>query len=254
MRICQPRKLLSPRRGVTLATLLLAPAVFGQQVTYFPYLQLGDNGPLGTTDQVVVAWQTSETTPNTSSYRVDFGLTTGYGSTISPSARVVDNYLSIDSTLPVSPTTYGAHSDYTAILTGLSFDTTYYYRVSGPGMPANGFTASFHTRKLGSVFSFAVEGDEGYFPVVPNSSPAKIVDYEARIAHLIYNAGSISVQGSASRPAPDFILNAGDNVYTVSSEGNYRDFFFPVFNSDTDTNETGAPIIRSMLYYIVDGN
>jgi uncharacterized repeat protein (TIGR01451 family) len=121
-------------------------------------------------------------------------------------------------------------------------------------MPSAGFTASFHTRKRGDVFSFAVEGDEGYFPVVPNSSPARIVDYEARIAHLIYNAADIPVQGSSSRPPADFVLDTGDNVYNQGSEGNYRDFFFPVFNSNTDSNETGAPLLRNLIYYIVDGN
>jgi hypothetical protein len=114
--------------------------------------------------------------------------------------------------------------------------------------------ASFHTRKQGGVFSFAVEGDEGYFPVVPNSDPATIVDYEARVAHLIYNAGSIPLPNSPSRPAPDFVLNTGDNIYNQGSEGNYRDFFFPVLNSNTDSNETGAPILRNLVYFVVDGN
>ena len=35
---------------------------------------------------------------------------------------------------------------------------------------------------------------------------------------------------------------------------NYRDFFFPVYNSDQDSNETGAPIIRSTLFFPVGGN
>ena len=240
------------RTVIKLAAIALTPALFAQQVTYLPYIQLGDNGPFGATDQIVVAWQTSETTPNASNYRVDFGTTTSYGTTVVSSGRTVDNYLSVDSSLPTSPTAYGAHSNYVAVLPGLSFDTTYYYRVSGPGMPTNGFTASFHTRKQGSVFSFAVEGDEGYFPAVPNST--NIVNYEARIAHLIYNAGSIALQGSPSRPSPDLILNVGDNVYNTSADGGYRDFFFPVLNSNTDSNDTGAPILRSMLYFIVDGN
>ncbi len=43
-------------------------------------------------------------------------------------------------------------------------------------------------------------------------------------------------------------------MYTYGSEDSYRDFFFPVYNSDTDSNETGAPILRSKLYFHVDGN
>jgi uncharacterized repeat protein (TIGR01451 family) len=235
------------------ASVTLVQIVSAQQVTYFPYIQPGDNGPFGATDQMVIAWQTNETTPG-NAYQVSFGTTTNYGSTVTPAGRVVDNYLAADASLPVSPNSYGAHSNYTAVLTGLSFDTTYDYKVTGPGLPAAGFTASFHTRKKGPVFSFAVEGDEGYFPVVPNSNPVTIVDYEARIAHLIYNAGSIPLPGSASRPQADFILNSGDNIYNQGSEDNYRDFFFPVLNNNVDSNETGAPILRNLLYFVVDGN
>ena len=182
-----------------------ASLVFGQgvTVTYSPYLQPGDNGPFGATDQVVVAWQTNESSPNAGNYHVEFGTSINYGNATTPTGRVVDNYLAADPSLPTSPFTYGAHTNYVALLGGLSFDTTYYYRVSGPGLPSEGFAASLHTRKQGSVFSFAVEGDEGFFPTVPNSSPATMVDYEARIAHLIYNAGSIPLPGSSSRPKPD---------------------------------------------------
>jgi hypothetical protein len=241
------------RTTTILASILFAQMVFGQQVTYLPYIQLGDHGPLGATDQVVVAWQTNETTPG-AGYKVNFGTSTAYGATVMPSARVVDNYVAADPALPVSPYSYGAHSNSTAVLKGLAFDTTYFYNVTGPGLPASGFSASFHTRKTGSVFSFAVEGDEGYFPVAPSTTPATIVSYEARIAHLIYNAGNIPLPGSPSRPQADFVLNTGDNVYNQGSEGNYRDFFFPVFNNNIDSNETGAPIMRSLLYFIVDGN
>ncbi|MBV8709124.1 MAG: metallophosphoesterase family protein [Acidobacteriaceae bacterium] len=239
---------------VVLAVFALTPALFSQQITYSPYIQPGDNGPLGPTDQMIVAWQTDETAPRANTYHVEYGTTTAYGSSAVVTGRVVDNYLAADSSLPVSPYSYGAHTDYLAVLSLLSFDTTYYYRVSGPGLPTNGFAASFHTRKQSSVFAFAVEGDEGYFPLVPNSSPITIVNYEARIAHLIYNAGNIALPDSPSRSPAEFVLNTGDNVYTVASEGNYRDYIFPVLNSDADSNETGAPILRSLPYYITIGN
>ncbi|HMF76869.1 MAG TPA: metallophosphoesterase family protein [Bryobacteraceae bacterium] len=235
--------------------LAFAPLICAQEVTYFPYLQLGDSGPLGATDQVVVAWQTNEASPNPrASYKVEFGATTRYGATAAPTSRVVDNYLAADPALPAIPSSYGPHINYVAILSGLRFDTAYFYRVTGPGVPASGFVASFHTRKKSSAFSFAVEGDEGSFPPVPNSHPPQMANYEARIAHLIYNAGAIPLPDSSSRPPAEFVLNTGDNVYTMGSEGSYRDFFFPVFNNDTDSNETGAPLIRSMLYFIAVGN
>jgi hypothetical protein len=246
----------SSRLGITAAMvcIALAQATFGQQVTFSPYIQLGDNGQFGPTDQIVVAWQTDESTPNASAYKVEFQGAEGERRSVTPSSRVIDNYLAADPTLPAIPGAYGAHVNYTAVLRNLSYDRVYRYRVTGPGMPNGGFTSAFRTRKRGQVFSFAVEGDEGFFPTVPNSVPPRVIDYEARIAHLIYDAANIALPNQPARPSPDFVLNTGDNVYTVGSEDNYRDFFFPVFNSDQDSNETGAPILRSELFFPVDGN
>ena len=247
-------------RALTLiASVALAPATFGQQVTFSPYLQLGDNGAFGPTDQIVVAWQTDETTPKASAYKVEF-RESGFRESerdqrfVTPQARVIDNYLAADPSLPTIPGAYGAHSNYTAVLRGLKYDTTYHYRVTGPGMPNGGFASSFRTRKRSPVYSFVVVGDEGFFPTVPNSDPALIVDYEARIAHLINNVASLTVTGVPPLPPSDFILNTGDNVYNEGTEDNYRDFFFPVYNSDQDSNETGAPILRSQLFFPADGN
>jgi len=243
----------SLRSAAIVVALAIPPAVSAQQVTFAPYIQLGDNGPFGPKDQIVVAWQTNEAGPSPSAYKVEFGSDDEHR-TIIPAARVVDNYLEADSSLPAIPTAYGAHSNYTAVLKGLNYDRVYHYRVTGPGMPAGGFRSSFRTRKRGPSYSFAVVGDEGYFPVVPNASPALIVDFEARVAHLIYNAGSIPLPNQPTRPPTDFIVNTGDNVYNQGSEDNYRDFFFPVYNNDTDSNETGAPILRGELFVGVDGN
>jgi hypothetical protein len=227
-------------------------AAFSQEVTFFPYIQLGANGTFGPTDQVVIAWQTNETSPNPSAYKVEFSADEhGHDAAIMPTGRVVDNYLAADPSLPPIPGAYGAHTNYTAVLSGLRYDTVYHYRVTGPGMPDGGFAASFRTRTPDSVFSFAVEGDEGYFPVANAST---IVDYEARIAHLIYDAANIHLPGEPTRREPAFVVDTGDNVYNEGSEDSYRDFFFGVFNSDQDSNEAGAPILRSKLFFHVDGN
>src|SRR5277367_6355313 len=84
----------------------LAPAAFGQQVTFSPYIQLGDNGTFGPADQIVIAWQTDETAPNASSYRVEFseeehGYRADHGrGFVQPRVRVIDNYLAADPALP----------------------------------------------------------------------------------------------------------------------------------------------------------
>jgi uncharacterized repeat protein (TIGR01451 family) len=239
--------------GCLLATALLAPGASAQIVTYKPYIQPGDNGPFGAKDQIVIAWQTNESSPRVSAYSVEFGKTAAYGRSVSPQARLVDNYLAADPSLPIPPTASGAHSNYSAVLSDLEYDTTYFYRVDGPGMPQGGFAASFHTRKRGDEFSILVQGDEGFFPVVPGT-PARLADYEARIVHLMYDVANLAVPGVPKLPKPDLALNTGDNVYTNGAEGSYRDYWFPVWNSDIDSNETGAPFIRSLPFYIVVGN
>jgi hypothetical protein len=232
----------------------LAPEAAAQHVTYKPYIELGDAGSFGASDQMVVAWQTDEASPNPTAYAVEFGITLAYGASVTPSARMVNDYLSADPTLPVPPTAPGPHSDYTSVLKNLTYDTTYFYRVTGPGMPAGGFAAYFHTRKQGNQFSFVVQGDEGFFPPVPGSNPPRLADYEARIVHLMYDTEKLSVPGAPSLPHADLALNTGDNVYTNGAEGSYRDYWMPVWNSDTDSNETGAPFIRSIPSFIVVGN
>jgi hypothetical protein len=232
----------------------LGPRAAGQNVTYKPYIQPGDNGPFGAKDQMVIAWQTDEASPNPSVFTVQFGKTVTYGQSVAPQGRVVDNYLSADTALPVPPTASGPHSNYAAVLKGLDYNTTYFYRVNGPGMPSGGFAASFHTRKVGNEFSFLVQGDEGFFPAEANSNPLRLADFEARVIHLMYNVHHLQVPGVPGLPEPDLALNTGDNVYTNGAEGSYRDFWFPVWNSDVDSNETGAPFVRSIPFYIVVGN
>ncbi len=173
----------------------LAPRGAGQNVTYKPYIQPGDNGPFGTQDQMVIAWQTDEASPNPGAFTVQFGKTVSYGQSVAPQGRVVDNYLSADPLLPKPAAPSGPHSNYSAVLKGLDYNTTYFYLVTGPGMPSAGFAASFHTRKHGHEFSFLVQGDEGFFPVEPNSNPPRLADFEARIIHLMYNVQNLQVPG-----------------------------------------------------------
>ena len=251
----QPGKKPLVRTLLITATVAAAPAAFSQQVTFAPYIQLGDNGPFGPADQVVLGWQTNETSPTASAYKVEVQEVHGQRhTTIVPKARVIDNYLAADPALPAIPGAYGAHTNYTAVLSGLKYDAEYQYRVTGPGLPTGGFSANFRTRTQSSEYSFIVVGDEGFFPTVPNSNPATVIDYEARIAHLINDVPNLVVPGVPRLPSSNLILNTGDNVYNEGTEDNYRDFFFPVYNSNQDSNETGAPILRSKLFIPVAGN
>jgi hypothetical protein len=154
-------------------------ALSAQVVTYLPYIQPGDSGPFETSDQVVVAWQTNEPSAQPGAYSVSVANNPEYQQAMefSVTGRVVDNYLSADPAVFGGlsiPTAYGSHVNYYAVLTGLQFGREYYYQVSGPGMPAGRFTASFHTRTRKGHFSFQVQGDEGYYPGIPNQpSPGR---------------------------------------------------------------------------------
>jgi uncharacterized repeat protein (TIGR01451 family) len=246
--------------SICLLVVLAAPPLWASvTVTYLPYIQPGDNGPFGPKDQMVVAWQTDESVPVTSAYSVLFGTSLKKLQQANVAGRKVDNYLDADpqfATL-VLPNKYGTHSDYTAVLRGLDYDTTYYYKVTGPGLPPDGFISSFHTRKTGKRFTFQVQGDEGYYPNIPapDGSPGSLVSiYEARIINTMFNASSLSLPGQPALPAPDFALNTGDNVYITGADDNYRYVWMKDWNSGVASNDSGAPYIRSIPLYIVDGN
>ena len=229
-------------------------SVHASQVTYQPYIQPGNAAKLGKHDLKVIAWQTDETNPNNDAYVVEFGETPHFGHSAKVASHIVDNYLSADSSLPIPANASGAHVNYYAVLKDLDYNTRYYYHVTGPGLPAEGFVSSFTTRQRSDHFSFEVLGDEGFFQAVPNSNPPRRVDYEARIVHEMYDINNLSIPGAPRLPSPDLALNTGDNVYFNGAEGSYRDFWMPVWNNAVSSNETGAPFIRHIPYYIVIGN
>jgi hypothetical protein len=227
-----------------------------QTVTFRPYIEPGDNGSFGEHDQMVVAWQTDESHPMAALYSVQFGRSLDSLVPAPVSARVVDDYLSADPqfsalTLPFK---YGAHSNYLSVLSPLDYATTYFYKVTGPGMPAGGFVSSFHTRKKGGHFVFQVQGDEGYYPNIPGTNPPLVANYEARIINTMFNAASLTLPGQPALRPPDLALNTGDNVYITGADSNYRDVWMFDWNSNVASNERGAPFIRSIPLYIVAGN
>jgi hypothetical protein len=258
----QEHSMRSRRRAHLIPVLLgalsawFADPAWAQSVTFLPYIQLGDNGPFGPTDQMLVTWQTDESTPAVAAYSVEFGKSLSHLAPATLSARVVDNYLSADPQFSslVLPFNYGAHSNYTALLRPLDYDSSYFYKVAGPGLPAGGFVSSFHTRKRGNRFTFQVQGDEGYYPAIPATVPPLVADYEARIINTMFNAASLSISGVPPLSPPDFALNAGDNVYTTGADNNYRDVWMRDWNASTASNETGAPFVRHIPLFIVAGN
>ena len=53
---------------------------------------------------------------------------------------------------------------------------------------------------------------------------------------------------------PDFLLIAGDIVYTRGRISEYREKFWPVYNADVASPAAGAPLLRSTLFVAAPGN
>jgi acid phosphatase type 7 len=80
-------------------------------------------------------------------------------------------------------------------------------------------------------YRFVVFGDAG------NGSPS-----QKKIAYRTYLS------------KPDFVVITGDIVYTHGRLSEYREKFFPVYNNETPSLETGAPLIRSVPIIPAPGN
>jgi len=99
-----------------------------------------------------------------------------------------------------------------------------------------------------------VQGDEGYYPNIPGTNPPLVANYEARIINTMFNVANLSLPGQPALPPPDLALNTGDNIYIAGADSNYRDVWMRDWNANVALNERGAPYIRSIPLYIVDGN
>jgi len=65
---------------------------------------------------------------------------------------------------------------------------------------------------------------------------------ERAVAYQVYQA------------KPDFVFIPGDIVYSKGLISEYRTKYFPVYNADAASPETGAPLIRSTLFMAAPGN
>jgi hypothetical protein len=53
---------------------------------------------------------------------------------------------------------------------------------------------------------------------------------------------------------PQFVLIAGDNVYQRGRVSEYLKYYFPYFNGTETSPEKGAPLMRSVPFYVAVGN
>ncbi len=182
-----------------------------------PYLQLGDLPKLSPSEPVRVLWQSANETG--AKWTVDVRQTDRdtWRPAIVTGGRLVG--------------TPGAqYRLFTVPLTRLEPGREFEYRVSKNGDVV--FTAAGKTRaSLDQPYRFAVTGDTG-----------ADTDQERRVVYQMHQA------------RPDFFAIAGDIVYSTGRMAEYREKYFPIYNADTASPETGAPLVRSRLSFGAYGN
>src|SRR6185436_908908 len=181
-----------------------------------PYLQLGDLASLSPVEPVRVLWQATNERTAKWAVEVRQGENDPWRSAVAVEGKLVS-----------------AESPYrlfnvalTRLRPGIEFD----YRVSKDGVVV--FSAKGKSRSaIDQPYRFVVTGDTGA------DTPQ-----ERRVVHQIYQAH------------PDFFSLAGDIVYSTGRMSEYRQKYFPVYNADSASPETGAPLIRSRLSFAALGN
>ena len=118
----------------------------------------------------------------------------------------------------------------TATFDGLPPASTFDYRVSRDGKPV--FIGRAKTRKGPTdPYRFVVFGD------CAADTPGQ--------RHIAYQTAQVK---------PDFVFITGDIVYDRGRASEYLTKFFPVYNAEKTSMETGAPLLRSTLMLANIGN
>jgi 3',5'-cyclic AMP phosphodiesterase CpdA len=123
-----------------------------------------------------------------------------------------------------------AHRVYRAAIAGLKAGEEFQYRVARNGNTV--FEANGRARKSKSQpYRFVTFGDCAH-----DTPPQRAVAYQTSLAK------------------PDFVFMPGDIVYDAGRIPEYRKNYFPVYNADSASAETGAPLIRSIPFIAAPGN
>jgi phosphodiesterase/alkaline phosphatase D-like protein len=177
-----------------------------------PYLQLGDLPKLSPSEPVRVLWQAPNETDAKWAVDVRQRDDEPWRPAIVTGGRLVG-------------TPDAQYRLFTVPLTRLQPGTEFEYRVSKNGQVV--FAAKGKARAaLDQPYRFAVTGDTG-----------ANTDQEKRVVYQMHRA------------EPDFFAIAGDIVYSTGRMVEYREKYFPIYNADDASPETGAPLIRSRLSF-----
>lgn len=179
-----------------------------------PYLQAGR---VGGADKLTLCWATSK--DSTDKYRVQWRADS--------KAKWIDGPAAECGLVKHSPQLF---QFFTVNLQNLPAGKTIEYRLLNGQAPVFQSTAS--TPKTASdTCNFAVFGDCGWGS-----------DAQKKLAYKMYRDGI------------DYAVLTGDLVYQHGRTHEYLKNFFPIYNCDTAAPESGAPLLRSTLFYAAPGN
>ncbi|MDQ2949855.1 MAG: metallophosphoesterase family protein, partial [Acidobacteriota bacterium] len=208
------------RKLFSLVLTVLCGALFiGSQEDPFvekPYLQLGDRSKEAASEGLTLLWHAA---PGEAKWQVQIGAGAGkWRDAEVPTSREV--------ALPGMP----PHWVFQAELTGLKPGSEFQYRVLRDNRVVFESTATAR-KSVNQSFSFVAFGD-----CAAGTPEQRAVAYQAYLQH------------------PDFLFITGDIVYSRGRIAEYRQKFFPVYNSDAASPEAGAPLLRSVLFLAAPGN
>ena len=191
--------------------------VSAQEILVQPYIQPGNASTL-IKEQKVLIWHT-DSVPAT--FTVEFAP----GNSLADAKKIETVKVSFAQLKLRGQTTLL----YRATLSGLKFDTDYCYRVRMGGKEIS--TAVFASRTKKKSTRFAVFGDCG-----TGSAEQKAIAYQ------------VSLQ------KPQFVLIPGDIVYNKGIVLEYHARFFPVYLDAGAAKDKGAPLMKTVPFYMLLGN
>ncbi|MEO7652251.1 MAG: metallophosphoesterase family protein [Bryobacteraceae bacterium] len=181
-----------------------------------PYLQIGDSSDLSKKESLLVLWHAPD---------ADAKWVVEYRKPGASAWRAA-----APTFVTVAARGLDSHRVYRARLEKLAPGSEVEYRVRKDGSAL--FEAKARVRKAKNQdHRFAVFGD-----CAADTAPQRQVAYQTHLAR------------------PDFVFIPGDIVYSNGRISEYRKKFFPVYNADTASPDSGAPLIRSIPFIAAPGN
>ena len=182
-----------------------------------PYLQLGDRPQLMIEEELEVVWHGRDTEED---WKLEYR----------PNRRSRWRKAEPLQFKRISATGIEPHRVYSATVKAQEPGGPIIYRVMHRGQPV--FESQTRARRgQDQGYRFVATGD------IAAGTPG-----QRKIAYQIHEA------------KPDFVFVAGDIVYSRGRISEYREKFWPVYNAETASPETGAPLLRSTLFIAAPGN